>query len=64
MNLISNDVGIGFFNSFVNYPDSVVRLKLEDDNMPKFVTNLVYLKSHYFNELQQKVLDNIRHSIK
>ncbi|UQS84821.1 LysR substrate-binding domain-containing protein [Apilactobacillus apisilvae] len=64
MNLISNNVGIGFFNSFVSYPKNVVRLKVDDENMPKFVTSLVYLKSHYFNELQQKVLNNIRHSLK
>lgn len=64
MSLISNNVGVGFFNSLVQVPDGVVKLDFLDEDMPMFVTNLVYLKSHYFNDFQKEVLDVIRESLK
>ncbi|MCX8743568.1 LysR family transcriptional regulator [Lactobacillus sp. B3795] len=64
MSLISNNVGVGFFNSLVQVPDGVVKLEFLDEDMPMFVTNLVYLKSHYFNDFQKEVLDVIRDSLK
>lgn len=64
MSLISNNVGVGFFNSLVQVPDGVVKLDFLDEDMPMFVTNLVYLKSHYFNDFQKEVLDVIRDSLK
>ncbi|CAI2667954.1 HTH-type transcriptional regulator GltC [Apilactobacillus kunkeei] len=64
MSLISNNVGVGFFNSLVKVPDGVVKLEFLDEDMPMFVTNLVYLKSHYFNDFQKEVLDVIRDSLK
>lgn len=64
MRLIEHNVGVGFFNSLVNPPEGVVKLEFLDEDMPMFVTNLVYLKSHYFNEFQNKVLNIIRKSVK
>ncbi|AYF92103.1 LysR substrate-binding domain-containing protein [Apilactobacillus bombintestini] len=64
MRLIEHNVGVGFFNSLVNTPDDVVKLEFLDEDMPMFVTNLVYLKSHYFSDFQKEVLDVIRESIK
>ncbi|MGQ2282974.1 LysR substrate-binding domain-containing protein [Apilactobacillus kunkeei] len=64
MSLISNNVGVGFFNSLVKVPDGVVKLEFLDEDMPMFVTNLVYLKSHYFNDFQKEVLGVIRDSLK
>ena len=64
MSLIKNNVGVGFFNSLVNTPEGVVKLEFLDEDMPMFVTNLVYLNSHYFNDFQKEVLEVIRESLK
>lgn len=63
MSLVANDIGIGFFNALVHYPDNVVKLEFTDEDMPMFVTNLVYLKSHYFNDFQGEVLNGIRSAL-
>lgn len=63
LNLIADDVGIGFLSMSTPVGAEVVRLPLLDENQPEFITSLVYRRSHVFNPLQERMLELIRTSL-
>jgi len=63
LNLITDDIGIGFLALTTPVNDEVVRVPLLDDPQPIFTTSLVYRRSHVFNPLQQRMLGVIRDSL-
>ncbi|MBW1605114.1 LysR family transcriptional regulator [Lactobacillus sp. Sy-1] len=61
INMIRENVGIGFFSTLMSDSNSdVVKVKLLDRDVPQFVTSIVYRESHQFNQLQTEILNQIR----
>lgn len=64
LNLITDEIGIGFLDITTPVSNEVVRVPLLDDEQPTFTTSLVYRGSHVFNPLQQRMLNLIRESLR
>lgn len=63
LNLIKDEIGIGFLAITTPVDEDVVRVPLLDKQQPQFTTSLVYRRSHVFNPLQQRMLSLIRASL-
>lgn len=61
MNLIAKGIGIGFLTSLADpLRQDIVKIKLQDQDLPSLITSLAYRRSHIFNPLQTEILNDIR----
>ncbi|MEJ6399843.1 LysR family transcriptional regulator [Nicoliella lavandulae] len=64
LKMIENNVGIGLFSTLMSdASDQLVKLDLLDQDVPRFVTSIVYRRSHKFNSLQMQILEQIRRAL-
>jgi DNA-binding transcriptional LysR family regulator len=65
LNLIADGVGIGFLTTTILEQDAdVVRVPLLDEQVPQFMTSLVYRRSHVFTPAQQQVVTTISETLR
>lgn len=65
LNLIANEVGIGFLTTAMLDQDAdVVRVPLLDEQVPQFITSLAYRQSHVFTPAQQQVVATISETLR
>ncbi|WP_057745980.1 LysR family transcriptional regulator [Liquorilactobacillus capillatus] len=64
MNLIADEVGIGFLTSVITpMRDDIVKVDLLDKDTPHFVTSIAYRQAYFFNSLQSEILNNVRRTL-
>ncbi|GLB46156.1 LysR family transcriptional regulator [Philodulcilactobacillus myokoensis] len=64
LNMIADDVGIGFFMSSLTVdPNRITKLALKDHDVPQFVMSMATRHLQVFNPIQRKIIDIIKETI-